>query len=316
MNYRFCYALLIPIRLLICLLTLSNIISIFIGKRLSEDTPPPSAPPDYSPPPNTPTSYPEDVNYDNTAATEKFFPDSGQLGLNICLLAATLYMLYKPGTRFWWLSSNFRLTILSWGFAIAGMYYALTQYIRILPSFVMVKQKHDRKWNEQRADEEVQGAVMYQPDLTTLPAGGEGGGRFSLEYDDRSVSEMEMASRTGAGIGVGTGTVSNAIDGGHLGGVGRVGAEVDEALPEYASRRPRGQPLIVDATHPPRRLAGAVARRMQSESAAHTVPPTTSNTPPPSVNASDLGSQELGATASTANTAATATLPPPPSYKP
>ncbi|KAH7025478.1 hypothetical protein BKA57DRAFT_500012 [Linnemannia elongata] len=353
MKYRFCYPLIIPIRLLICLLTLSNIICIFAGKRLSQDTPPPSAPPDYSPPPNTPTSYPEDVNYDNTAATEKFFPDSEQLGLNICLLAATLYMLYKPGTRFWWLTSNFRLTILSWGFAIAGMYYALTQYIRIVPvnggceagffrytrmrcwmqlgisasqtgwavllvweSFVMVKQKNDRKWNEQRADEEVQGAVMYQPDLTALPVGGGGGRRDSLEYDNRSVDELELATRTGAGTGAGTGTGSDTADRGHLGGIGGVGAETEEALPEYASRRPRGQPLIVDTTHPPRRLAGAVARRMQSESTTHTVTTTTSSAPLPFVNAPEPGSQETGSIATTANTAATATLPPPPSYTP
>ncbi|KAG9070480.1 hypothetical protein KI688_008016 [Linnemannia hyalina] len=355
MKYRFCYPLLIPIRLLICLIALSNIICIFIGKRLSKDTPPPSAPPEYSPPPNT-TSYPEDVNYDNTAATEKFFPDSEQLGFNICLLAATLYMLYKPGTRFWWLTSNFRLTILSWGFAIAGVYYSLTQYIRIVPvnggceaeffrytrmrcwmqlgisasqtgwavllvweSFVMVKQKNDRKWNEQRADEEVQEAVMYQPDLTALPVGGAaaGIGSDSLEYDDRSVDELELATRTGAGTGVGTGTGagSDTIDHGYLGGVGRR-AEAEEALPEYASRRPRGQPLIVDVTHPPRRLAGAVARRMQSESATHTVTTTASGAPLPSVNASEPGSQEPGATATSATTVDTATLPPPPIYTP
>ncbi|KAF9546171.1 hypothetical protein EC957_010157 [Mortierella hygrophila] len=365
MKYRFCYPLLIPIRLLICLIALSNIICIFIGKRLSKDTPPPSAPPEYSPPPNA-TSYPDDVNYDNTAATEKFFPDSEQLGLNICLLAATLYMLYKPGTRFWWLTSNFRLTILSWGFAIAGVYYSLTQYIRIVPvnggcgaeffrytrmrcwmqlgisasqtgwavllvweSFVMVKQKNDRKWNEQRADEELQGAVMYQPDLAALPAGGAAAGRIrdSLEYDDRSVDELELATMTGAGTGAGagggagtgtgtgTGIGSDAIDRGHLGGVGRE-AEAEEALPEYANRRPRGQPLIVDVTHPPRRLVGAVARRMQSESATHTVATTASNPPLPSVNGSEPGSQELGATSTSATTVDTTALPPPPSYTP
>lgn len=345
MKYRFCYPLLIPIRLLISLLTLSNIVSILIGKRLSQDTLPPSAPPDYYPP----TSYPEDVNYDNTAATEKFFLDSEQLGVNICLLVPTLYMLYRPRTRFWWLTSNFRLTILSWGFAIAGCYFGLSQYIRIVPvhggcgkggeseggffrytrmrcrmqlgisasqvawailllweSFVMVKQKNDIKWNEQRADEEVQGAVMYQPDLTALPIAGGGGsgfGRGSLEYDDgRSVDDVELATMTGAGTGTGAG--SDAMDLDHPGGGGGSGTrgEAEEALPEYESRRPRGQLLIVDTTHPPRRLAGAVARRMQSESAGHTVTSTTTTT-----SSLEPGSQELGTTMP---------LPPPPSYTP
>jgi hypothetical protein len=352
MKYRFCYPLLVPIRLLISILTLSNIVCIFVGKRLSQDTPPPSAPPDYSPP----TSYPDDVNYDNTAATEEFFPDSEQLGINICLLAATLYMLYRPRTRFWWLTSNFRLTILSWGFAIAGCYFALSQYIRIVPvhggcgnggvsgggggffrytrmrcwmqlgisasqvawavllvweSFLMAKQKNDRKWNEQRADEEVRGAVMYQPDLNALPItggreGGSGSGRGSLEYDDgRSADEVELATRTGAGTGTGAGSGVMDLDhpgGGTIGGGGSgTRGELEETLPEYESRRPRGQPLIVDTTHPPRRLAGAVARRMQSESAGHTL--TSNNTT--TTSASESGTQS-----------ATVSLPPPPSYIP
>ncbi|KAF9125298.1 hypothetical protein BGW39_007512 [Mortierella sp. 14UC] len=347
MKYRFCYPLIVPIRLLISLITLSNIICILVGKQLSKDTPPPSAPVDAS----TTAPNPQ-LNYDGTAATEKFFPDSEQVAINACLLAATLYMLYKPQTRFWWLTSNFRLTILSWGFAILGGYYALTQYIRIVTSnagggcgsrffqftrmqcwmqlgvsggevawavlliwesFIMVKQKNDRKWNEQRADEEVQEAVMYQPDLTVLPVARTTGVRDNFDYDGRSSDALDMATGTGAGAGHG----SEIIELGHLGArrdgsfgpTGATTAAVEEELPEYASRRPRNQPLIVDTAHPPRRLAGAVARRLQSESATHTL--TTPSAPP-----SGIDFQEPPVASTTATASAAMTLPPPPSYTP
>ncbi|KAK3848561.1 MAG: hypothetical protein J3R72DRAFT_429250 [Linnemannia gamsii] len=355
MKYRFCYPLLVPIRLFITLLTLSNIICILVGKQLSKDTPPPSAPSDAA----TVSTNPQ-LNYDGTAATDMFFPDSEQTALNACLLAATLYMLYKPQTRFWWLTSNFRLTILSWGFAILGGYYAVTQYIRIVPvnggcetaffrytrmqcwmqvgvsagqvgwailliweSFVMVKQKNDHKWNERRVDEEIQSAVMYQPDLTALPSGSgaAAGVRDSFDYDGRSLDELDMATGTGIGVGAGIGAgarqESDAIELGYLGrrrdessGTTTTGAAtVDEELPEYASRRLRNQPLIVDTTHPPRRLAGAVARRMQSESATHTMNA-------PSAPPSESASQEQPTTLSIAAATPTAILPPPPCYTP
>ncbi|KAF9908115.1 hypothetical protein EC991_010243 [Linnemannia zychae] len=355
MKYRFCYPLLVPIRLLISLITLSNIICILVGKQLSKDTPPPSAPTDTS----TTSTNPK-LNYDGSAATEKFFPDSEQVAINACVLAATLYMLYKPQTRFWWLTSNFRLTILSWGFAILGGYYALTQYIRIVTSnagggcrsgffqytrmqcwmqfgvsggeiawavlliwesFIMVKQKNDRKWNEQRADEEVQAAVMYQPDLTVLPAAGAtetAGNRDRFDHDGRSLEGLDIATGAGAGTGTGAGHGSDTIemrplgtrrDGSH-GPSGVTTATVEDDLPEYTSRRPRNQPLIVDTTHPPRRLAGAVARRMQSESATPTL--TT-----PSAPLSDINSQVAPVASTMIIASATMTLPPPPpSYTP
>ncbi|KAF9929261.1 hypothetical protein FBU30_001743 [Linnemannia zychae] len=328
MKFRFCYPLLVPIRLLIAFITFSTVISIFVGKRLSQDTPPPSAPSDSTA---------------SDAATEDFYPDSAQAAVNSLLLIATLYMLYRPQTRYWWLTSNFRLTVISWGFAIIGCYYALSQYIRImhvhggcesnyfrytrmrcwiqlgasagqvgwaalliLESFIMVKQKNDRKWNEQRADEEIQGAVMYQPDLSA-PSWSPVQERENREYDSYSEDNLEMESRTGAGIGNGPDPREQSY---------RVHSEttstvVEEHLPEYESRRPRNQPLIVDTTHPPPRLAGAIARRMISESVAHTSSGDAPISPIPQSHESPPLGSPVAESVTTANV-----LPPPPNYTP
>ncbi|KAF9101234.1 hypothetical protein BGX29_005870 [Mortierella sp. GBA35] len=342
MKYRFCYPLLVPIRILIALLTASNIISIFVGKRLSQDSLPPSTTLD-------PTTVPATLY-----ASEDQFQDSEQAGINIALLAGTLYMLYRPRTRFWWLTSNLRLTILTWTFAILGIVYAVTQYVKIvsqrtgrsgcenvyfeytrmrcrlqygvcgsqvgwavllvLESFVMVQQKGDRKWNEQRADEEIQGAVMYRPDIFSPPQQPAGVATRGIDgdggRDDERRSSLDGSEElAAAGIGIRTGTAQGfeAIELSHR---GSGGGEREEDLPEYTIRKPRNQPLIVDTAHPPQRLAGAVTRRIQSESTTNTA-----STLPPLSTALASEPDAQGAAAQRAEQPS-APVPPPPSYTP
>ena len=180
----------------------------------------------------------------------------------------------------------------------------------------MVQRKNDRKWNEERADEEVQDAVMYRPDLTTLPSTTPPGtaGDDLTEEEYHALEALEDQSATGAGTGtrarneVGSEVIELAHREGGGSGLG-IGSgfggreEEEEPLPEYVYRRPRNQPMIVDTTHPPRRLAGAVARRIQSESATYALTIGPSSEPVP---------QETQTTIAVP----TCSAPPPPGYTP
>ncbi|KAF9394114.1 hypothetical protein BGX21_010481, partial [Mortierella sp. AD011] len=259
MARRCCYPFLLPIRIILAITTLYCFVAVAIGKKISQDY-------------RTSRSF----DLEPGLATEAYFNDPAHLGINITVLISIVFMLYSPGSAYWWLSPPVRRIIFALALASLAQTYGIMLLIRILkvqgrcnnPFFVntqsrcvvqysvsgceilwgvliiieaivTIQQQKDIKWQEQTAERELRTAVIYRPDLS-LEAGQ--GPRDTNNNNNQG--EFELTS-----------IVSQPNERG-------VGDEEEESLPEYTRRRPRDQPRIVDATHPPERFAGAVARRL------------------------------------------------------
>ncbi|KAF9207253.1 hypothetical protein BGZ49_000863 [Haplosporangium sp. Z 27] len=308
---RWCYPLLRPIRIIIAVTSLYCFVTVSIGKKVSQDNQPVSTA-------NSTTS---------SLATEDFFQDSAHFGINITALINTILVLYHPWSVYWWLSTPFRRMLFALTLSSLAQVYGIRQFVLIfndhtscndpffdntrlrcqiqygvsgcelfwsvlvvMEAIISILITRDKKWLEQTAEEELRTAVMYRPDIT-------------LEVRDNS--------NTSGGV------IELTSIPGQLEASGWVVEEVEEQLPEYTRRRNRDQPMIIDAMNPPERLAGAVARRLQSEGVSgssndHTAiePSTSLPLPPPTISHITNIPQRESTDISIDD------LLPPPSYKP
>ncbi|KAF9358442.1 hypothetical protein BGX26_001726 [Mortierella sp. AD094] len=269
---RCCYPILLPIRIILAITTLYCFVAVAIGKKISQD-------------------YKSSPSFDLTPAlaTEGYFNDPAHFGINITVLISAIFTLYRPNSTYWWLSSPFRRMLFALTLATLALNYGIGLFIGILgqhngcsdsffantrsrcvvqygvsgcetlwavliimEAVITIQQWKDRKWLEQTAEQELRTAVMYRPDLSLETGGGVGHEANQGPHNNNSSNinggELELTSIAGQ-------QVTNER------GVG----DEEESLPEYTRRRPRDQPRIIDATHPPERLVGAVARRLQSD---------------------------------------------------
>lgn len=309
----FCYPLLGPLRIIICILSLGSLIAIYIGKRLS--------------------SANEDLDASAASGTilakdsKNYFQDETQIGVDFAIFFMALFVFYRPQTSYWWAAGPLRRTAVCWTMAGLGAGYAINQLVHILASgdpvygpgstligfsrkgcsaeiydltrgrcniqlwasgveilwallvviegALWVIQRNDKAWHAQKANFEVQNAVLYQPTITLpAPSTSPDGVVDTMELDEIHVIPSSSGQRQ------------------HVEGEGEFTAPVDEALPTYQYKAPRGQPRIIDATNPPERLREALEGRLQngaSSSSSHSpapapepAPPAHSTTMPPS----------------------------------
>ncbi|GJJ69270.1 hypothetical protein EMPS_01616 [Entomortierella parvispora] len=275
MRAPICYPLLGPLRILICFLSLISLIAIYIGKRLS-----------------TANESSDAVAPSGTILaknSDKYFQDDTQLGLDYAIFFMALFIYFRPQTSYWWAAGPWRRMIVSWIMAGLGAGYAINQLVQILTTddpahsvdqignlpkgcsvhvydltrgrcyiqmgvsaaemfwalLVVLEgglwamQRGDKVWHAQKANSEVQNAVLYQP-TNTLPTAD-----ASDEEMDGSV-ELEEIRVEGGGLSSPT-------------------FQEDEPLPKYQVKAPKGQPRIIDATHPPERLREAVEERLHQD---------------------------------------------------
>ena len=296
------YPLLGPLRIFICILSLISLIAIYIGKRLS------TANEDLDAAAAKGTILAQD--------SKKNFQDETQIGLDFAIFFMALYVFFRPQTSYWWAAGQLRRSIVCWTMAGLGAGCASNQLFQILTSGdpvyisapggseqidisprgcsahiydltrgrcwiqmgasaaeilwallvileggLWVIQRRDKTWHAQKANFEVQNAVLYQPTIT-LPTPGESqdGVEDTMELDEIHV----VPNTSGQRQHVEDEDVSGST------------APVDEALPTYQYKAPRGQLRIIDATHPPERLTEALEGRLQQGASSGTFPSTAS----------------------------------------
>ncbi|KAF8934482.1 hypothetical protein BGZ58_005679 [Dissophora ornata] len=281
------------LRIIIATLTLTSFVSVAISKNIKGSS--------VSPLPDL--------------ATESFFQDSAHLGINIVLFVFALFMYYSSIVPivFFSLGLNYGIRILTaisvenhgcedpffdntrtrcWiQYGVSGC-EILWSIMLMIETCILLQHSGDQKPNNQAtaaaAVEEVQNSVIYQPDLS-LGAVEENRGQITNASDTADSGAVELTE-----ISIHTSTAEQDD-----------GENEEEQLPKYTRRRPRDQPRIVDATHPPERLANAVATVLNSE-AAEADPVATSASPPYTEQRAE--STVINMTAEV--------LPPPPTYQP